>query len=197
MASALILTYGLGTGHNAVAAVLSEELGKLGRDAAVSRLEEWAPWDYDLLFRRGYLLLALGVPRVWDWMYSSPLFTRKEAIAPFYNRWRAARAFGSKALGDSDLVVACQYNAMEIAADWKRKTGSPVKLAVVLTDWDVYPLWIRPEVDLYLIPHPDLSPLLLERGVEKERIAATGLPVMSPALRASSRYVVSYLHGAQ
>lgn len=177
MASTLILTYGLGTGHNAVASVLSEELGKLGHSVAVSRLEDWVPLDYDLLFRRGYLLLALGVPRVWDWMYSSPRFTRKEAIAPFYNRWRTARAFGEKALGDADLVVACQYNAMEIAADWKKTTGSRVKLAVVLTDWDVYPLWIRPEVDLYVIPHPDLSRLLLERGVGEERIAATGLPV--------------------
>jgi processive 1,2-diacylglycerol beta-glucosyltransferase len=90
---------------------------------------------------------------------------------------RALRAFEREGIGLADLVVATQYNAMEIAADWKRSHRADLKLAAVITDYDTYPLWARPEVDLYLVPHRAQAEGLRAHGVSAERIAVTGLPV--------------------
>ena len=180
---AAILSYSLGTGHRRVAELLVSELGGLGVEASHSALEEWVPWDYDLLFRRGYLLLALRWQRVWDWMYASPAFSSREALGLPTQRRRAARAFAGRGFPAAGLVVATQYNAMEVAADWKKFYGGPLALAAVLTDYDLYPLWVRPEVDLFLVPHEELRDRLASRGVEPGRVAVTGLPI-APAFEA-------------
>ena len=173
----VILSYALGTGHKQVAEILSAELAVLGHGCEHRPLETWVPLEYDLLFRHGYLFLALKHPKVWDAMYTSPRFTRREALALPLMRPRAVKAFARTGFGGADLVVATQYNAMEVAADWKKTTGSALKLAAVITDYDIYPLWARPEVDLFLLPHADLVPLLESRGIPRDRIQVTGLPI--------------------
>jgi processive 1,2-diacylglycerol beta-glucosyltransferase len=175
--STLLVSYGLGTGHLVVAENLCSALGALGHRTRHEPLERWVPREYDWLFRRGYLLLALHAPSVWDWMYSSPRFTKREVLALPVMRQRAAKRFGERVLKEGDLVVATQFNAMEVAADRKRFTAAGFRLAVVITDYDVYPLWARPEVDLFLMPHEDLVPRLEARGVPRERILVTGLPI--------------------
>jgi len=171
-------SFSLGTGHRRAADLLGGALGDRGAVVEHRSLEEWVPRDYDLLFRHGYLFLALKVPWGWDWMYSSPLFTRgKEVLAPPFMRRRVAERFRARGFGGADLCVVTQYNAMEIAADHKKFSGEPLKLAAVVTDFDIYPLWARPEVDLFLVPHADLARRLGERGVDPGRIVVTGLPV--------------------
>lgn len=174
----LILSYGLGTGHKRVGELLSARLSALGHACAHTPLEEWVPWDYDLLFRWGYLFLAVRLPWAWDWMYRSPRFASKEALAFPPLRRRVVRRFGDLGFGGYDVVVATQYNAMEVVADWKKESGRTLpRLAAVITDYDIYPLWARGEVDLFLVPHDDLKAMLVERGVAPEKIAVTGIPV--------------------
>lgn len=172
-----ILSYALGTGHRQVADTLTAELASLGHDCEHRALEEWVPWEYDLLFRHGYLLLALRAPSVWDAMYRSPFFTKRGVLVFPVMRRRVVKRFGEMGFGSRDLVVVTQYNAMEVAADWKRDKRADLKLAVVLTDYDVYPLWARPEVDLFLVPHDDLRALLVARGVPAGKVFTTGIPV--------------------
>lgn len=173
----VLLSFALGTGHRQVAENLAAELGALGHSCEHRPLETWVPWDYDLLFRHGYLFLALRVPSVWDAMYHSPRFTRRDHLAFPIMRGRAVRAFGREGLADADLVVATQYNAMEIAADWKARRGGRFMLAAVVTDYDIYPLWARPEVDLFVVPHGDQRDLLVARGIPAGRVRVAGIAI--------------------
>ena len=174
-----ILSYALGTGHKRVGDILAAELAGLGHACDHRPLETWVPWDYDLLFRRGYLLLVFHIQPVWEAMYRSERFTKKEALAFPIMRPRAWKRFGQVGLGNYDLVVATQYNAMEIAADWKKFTRRPLRLAAVITDYDTYPLWARPEVDIFLVAHEDLVEPLAKLGVPREKIRASGIPIAS------------------
>ena len=173
----VLLSFALGTGHRQVADNLAGELERLGHDCEPKPMEDWVPWEYDLLFRRGYLFLALHVPKAWDAMYRSAWLAGRGRLVPPIMNGRALRAFEREGMGVADLVVATQYNAMEIAADWKRRHRADLKLAVVITDYDIYPLWARPEVDLYLVPHLAQAEGLRAQGVSTERIVVTGLPI--------------------
>lgn len=174
---AALLSYSLGTGHRRVADLLAKELSRLQVECRHSSLEEWVTRDYDWLFRHGYLLLALHFPWVWDWMYASPLFSAREALGYSFQRRRETRRFEAEGFAACDIVVATQYNAMEIAADWKKFNGRPLRLAAVITDFDAYPLWARREVDLFMVAHQDLKKMLMDKGVAGDRIAVTGLPI--------------------
>jgi processive 1,2-diacylglycerol beta-glucosyltransferase len=172
----LVATFGLGTGHHRVAETVRERLEALGHRAEVSRLEDWVPREYDWLFRKGYLALVMRFPRGWDYLYNSPYFASRGRLAVSPLAGRAARRLERECDG-ADLVVATQINAMEIAADLKSSGRTRFKLAVILTDYDCYPVWIRSEVDLYLLPHGDLAEPFLTRGVPGEKLAATGIPL--------------------
>lgn len=172
----LVVSYGLGTGHHRVAEVVSEGLQAEGVEACVSRLEEWVPPEYDLLFRKGYLFCVFRLPWLWQWMYTTPLFARRGRLALPGMAGRARRRFEPLAEG-AGAVAATQVNAMEIAADAKAAGCGRFRLAVVLTDYDVYPLWARREVDLYLLPHHDLVDPFRKLGVAPDRLAVTGIPV--------------------
>ncbi len=176
-AKAALLSYSLGTGHKRAAELLANELARLDVECGHSALEEWVTRDYDWLFRHGYLLLALHLQWVWDWMYASPFFSSGETLGYFFQRRREARRFESRGFASSDVVVATQYNAMEIAADWKKFNKRPLRLAAVITDFDIYPLWARREVDLFLVAHEELKNMLAEKGISEERITVTGLPI--------------------
>jgi processive 1,2-diacylglycerol beta-glucosyltransferase len=173
----VLLSFALGTGHRQVAENLARELEPLGHVCEPKPLEDWVPWEYDLLFRRGYLFLILHLPRAWDVMYHSARFAgRGRLVLPVMNG-RVLRAFEREGMGAADLVVATQYNAMEIAADWKRRHRANFRLATVITDYDIHPLWGRSEVDLYLVPHSDQAARLCELGVVADRVVVTGIPI--------------------
>lgn len=172
-----VLSFALGTGHRRVGEILMAELEKLGHACVHRPLETWVPFEYDLLFRHGYLLAVLKLTFVWEAMYRSPRFAKREALGLMIMRPRAWKRFGKVGLGDYDLVVATQYNAMEIAADWKKFSGRPLKLAAVITDYDMYPLWARPEVDLFVVPHEELKAKLAALGVPESKIFACGIPI--------------------
>ncbi|MEW6757090.1 MAG: glycosyltransferase [Acidobacteriota bacterium] len=174
----VVASFGLGTGHHRVAETLRGKLEGLGHRAGVSRLEDWVPREYDWLFRRGYLTLVMKFPRGWDFLYGSPYFAARGRLAVPPLSGRAARRFEKESEG-ADLVVATQINAMEVAADLKASGKGRFRLAVVLTDYDCYPIWVRPEVDLYLLPHEDLVEPFQARGVERDRLAVTGIPLGS------------------
>lgn len=169
---------------------MARELEPLGHSCKHRALETWVPWEYDLLFRHGYLFLALGLPRVWDAMYRSPWFVRRGHLVFPVMQGRVLRAFEHEGFGKSDLVVATQYNALEVAADWKRAHHGDLRLAAVITDYDIYPLWVRPEVDLYLVPHQDQADMLCQRGVAAGRVAVTGIPI-APAFETRHERVSS------
>jgi processive 1,2-diacylglycerol beta-glucosyltransferase len=92
-------------------------------------------------------------------------------------RPRARKRFGRLGLGDYDLVAATQYNALEVASDWKANTGRSLRLACVITDYDTYPLWAKRAADLFLVAHEDLVAPLERLGVSRDRIRASGIPV--------------------
>ncbi len=172
----LVASFGLGTGHHQVAETVRGKLEGLGHRATVSRLEDWVPREYDWLFRRGYLALVMKFPKGWDFLYGSAYFASRGRLAVPSLASRAACRFEQESAG-TDLVVATQINAMEVAADLKATGRGRFRLAVVLTDYDCHPMWVRPEVDLYLLPHEDLVEPFLARGVERDRLAVTGIPI--------------------
>src|SRR4029078_8858578 len=46
------------------------------------------------------------------------------------------------------------------------------------TDFDVHTLWIHPHVDRYCVASDEIAFRLADRGVPREKISVTGIPVM-------------------
>ena len=51
-------------------------------------------------------------------------------------------------------------------------------LWVQVTDFDVHALWVHPHVDRYCVANEEVAFRLADRGVPREKISVTGIPVM-------------------
>ena len=47
-----------------------------------------------------------------------------------------------------------------------------------MTDFDVHALWVHPHVDRYCVASEEVAFRLADRGVPREKISVTGIPVM-------------------
>jgi processive 1,2-diacylglycerol beta-glucosyltransferase len=60
----------------------------------------------------------------------------------------------------------------------------------VITDYEAEPIWVKPEVDVYIVPDENVRAEMIEWGAPGERIEISGIPVdpsfdRSPGMRAA------------
>ena len=71
--------------------------------------------------------------------------------------------------------TSCRQNCCRAR---KRKGESLPPLWVQVTDFDVHALWVHSHVDRYCVANEEVAFRLADRGVPRERISVTGIPVM-------------------
>ena len=54
------------------------------------------------------------------------------------------------------------------------------KYAVVVTDFDVHWLWVQPHIDFFFVANEEAASKLEKRGINKEKIFITGIPIEPP-----------------
>jgi processive 1,2-diacylglycerol beta-glucosyltransferase len=64
-----------------------------------------------------------------------------------------------------------------VLAAFKEKHGLATPLVGCVTDFVVHPYWLYPNVELYTVAQEDLKEDLVARGVPRERIRVTGIPI--------------------
>lgn len=53
-----------------------------------------------------------------------------------------------------------------------------IPIVTVITDMCVHSQWVHPHTDLYIVGSTEVAGGLVERGIPRDRIAATGIPIM-------------------
>lgn len=74
-------------------------------------------------------------------------------------------------------VVATHPFPGGVAARLRRRGELTVPLAMVLTDFVPHPLWVHEGVDRYFVASEEAADRLMGLGVERGRIAVTGIPI--------------------
>jgi len=62
-------------------------------------------------------------------------------------------------------------------AEYKRKIDPLLPVLAIVTDFAVHPFWIYANVDAYAVATPEMGDMLVARGVKRERILVSGIPV--------------------
>ncbi|MCU0453922.1 MAG: galactosyldiacylglycerol synthase [Bacteroidetes bacterium] len=137
------------------------------------------PW-FRRLYAGSYLEAVNRAPELWGFFYErserhphhNPAFIRAFDRVNYLPYWRALQDFRPDA-----LVCTHFLPYLSIAPRLSRERRPPL-IAAVTTDFDVHRLWIDPIVDRYFVFHEETRFLLTAKGVDEERIAVSGIPVM-------------------
>jgi processive 1,2-diacylglycerol beta-glucosyltransferase len=175
----LILTASYGSGHNRVAATLAAEFRRAGaRPLVVDHFHDLVHPEFDRLTRSLYYAVLRRMPVLWGIAYwlgdqisvSSPLLLG-------LNRLGTRRLRQLITAERPDRVVSVHPTPVAALSEL-RAQGFPIPPhTTVFTDFVAHTQWIHPHVDRYCVPAEEIARDLLARGVPRERVTVTGIPV--------------------
>ncbi|GAB7386448.1 hypothetical protein BSNK01_02830 [Bacillaceae bacterium] len=130
----------------------------------------------DLILRL-YKKLILTCPSLWKKIYQS---MQGEPIPHWlqffiYQLFHRSIERVLEQIQPNLVVCTHPFNSSSLAR--LKKSGYPVSLCTVITDFHAHGVWVQPEVDLYLVSGDEVRQQLIRMGIPQNRIAVTGIPV--------------------
>ena len=175
----LVLTASYGSGHNRVAATIAAEFRRAGASArVVDHFHDLVHPEFDRLTRKLYYAVLRRTPAVWGMAYwlgdqlsvSSPLLLG-------FNRLGSRRLERLLAEERPDRLVTVHPTPVAALCEL-RSRGVPIPPhTTVFTDFVAHTQWIYPHVDHYCVPAGEIARDLTARGVPRERVVVSGIPV--------------------
>ncbi len=181
----LILSASYGGGHNQVARALTQELQLQAPGLKITTID-----FCDLLFPL--------INRISQFSYTQSIRHFPVGYALYYQATGniSPDSFWQRRLnrmGYSELIML--VNRLEprvivsafplpagVLSQMKESGVLNVPVVTVITDMCVHSQWIHPKTDLYLVGSPEVAVGLEKRGVAKEKVAITGIPIL-PAFK--------------
>ncbi|MBI2527018.1 MAG: glycosyltransferase [Candidatus Rokubacteria bacterium] len=185
----LVLTASYGSGHNRVAQTLVDEFRRAGAVARVlDHFHDLVHPGFDRASRGLYYAMLRRTPLLWGAAYW--LGDQLSVTSPLlmgFNRL-GARKLRRHVLAQAPDHVVSVHPTPVAALSVLRSRGVPIPPhTTVFTDFVAHTQWIDPNVDRYCVPAEEIAHDLTARGVPRERVVVTGVPVGPEFAQATDR----------
>ncbi|HOQ54006.1 MAG TPA: glycosyltransferase [Micropruina sp.] len=176
----LILTAGVGAGHNQAANAIQAALAELPEIDDVARIDtlDTTPEAFNRLYDDAYFALVSDVPWLIGWGYDNQDAPFK--LAPAVRWWdqlntlslvRAIREL------DPDVVICTHFLPARLVALLLARGQLRASLTVATTDYDFQGLWLTTPFTHFFVAREETRRFVMDLGVPGDRIAASGIPV--------------------
>lgn len=176
----LLLTCGTGEGHNSAASAVAEALHARGVETVRRDPVSFAGEKAKKAVSGAYNGIIRRTPKMFGAIYKAgEAVDRVRFRSPvYYANTLYAKKLAAYILEEKfDAVVCTHLFAMEALTYIKKRGLLSVPSYGVLTDYTCIPFFEETDVDEYFIPHADLADKLCAKGMKKERLIPTGIPV--------------------
>jgi processive 1,2-diacylglycerol beta-glucosyltransferase len=182
----LLLTCGTGEGHNHATLAVAEELeqrripyaienplslcsqrtGKLV-DSIYNRMIQKSPRTFNFLYKAGSLYESTG--------RTSPVYWAIAHCADGLNAYICGQCFSA--------IICTHLFAMEAMAALRNNGLCTIPCYGLLTDYTCIPFVQESRLDGYFVPHSDMEIEMEGKGIPKDLIHATGIPISRKFIR--------------
>ena len=189
----LLLSASAGTGHVRAADAL---LRICQQHPGVGEVQHWDMLKYTTrLFRhiysQTYLDLINKAPRMLGWIYDTfDTPWRNEKMRLAFEKFNARPFLKATMAFQPDYIICTHFTPASLLG-WLYETGrSPVKPAIVVTDYDCHAMWLNRTYQQYFVLLDETREFLVQMGIDPHRISMSGIPVdpvfMEPKSRAAA-----------
>ena len=176
----LLLSASAGAGHMRAA----DGLFKVFKEQpGVDQVEHWDMLKYtnrvfEHLYGRMYLDLVNKVPEMLGWLYDlSDTPYRHDKVRVAFEKLNASRFIKALDKYDPSLVVCTHFTPAAILSWLFEKKELSILPAVVVTDMDCHAMWLVKHYLKYFVAIEETKVHLEALGIERDRIAVTGIPI--------------------
>jgi processive 1,2-diacylglycerol beta-glucosyltransferase len=126
----------------------------------------------------GYIQMVKTIPQMYRYIYNRA--ERATEVGPF-RTW--AHQFTAENLHrlirrwQPDAVVCTHAFPCGAMAEYKRMYADAPPVVGVVTDYAVHGFWLHADIDAYAVASDEVRSTMIARGIDPNRVAASGIPV--------------------
>ena len=195
----LILAVRFGSGHWQAALALKKALLKAypAIEVEVVNYLVFAGFLFDKITRLTYHDLMIRVPPIYRRFFSYTDQMHPESLFPRFIKTCGVPAFRRYLRRETpDLIISTFTVPSAVVSRLKQRGLVNCPLVTVVTDYVLHQQWIQPDTDLYLVANSVVAGELVRRGVPRERVAATGIPIDPRFEKRTARQVAPAVAGS-
>ena len=189
MKKVLIFYAAYGGGHLSAARSIKEYIEDNYNDVEIKLVDcvKYVNKALDKLTTTAYNEMAKKMPWAWGKIYSN---SQKGAFAKISNSSNRIMAIKLNKLlqeFNPDIVISTHPFGSQMCSVLKKKGKIHAKIATVMTDYAPHDQWLVNSnlVDYFFVAHDGMKQALMEKGIDNNKIFATGIPL-------SNRFLKSY-----
>lgn len=130
------------------------------------------------IINRMYMRVVKSLPNFWGWMYDNPkVISFLEPIKRSLHKRKMHKIDSLMKEFRPDAVVFSQAYPCGMFAHYKQAHNLKIPLIAVLTDFAPHSYWVYDEVDFYIVPSKEASDMLVQKGVNPDKIKLFGIPI--------------------
>jgi len=178
--NALIVTAGVGLGHNRAAQAIATELGdsRTGESPVILDVLDFMPTVARRVYRDGYLALARRAPTSLGKLYElTDSGSSVDGATLTIDRMLGRRLEAHLERLNPTIVISTHFLATRIAGALKTEGRISGRLIQIVTDFDAHAFWAVREADRICVAAEPARERLINLGIDQKQIYLTGLPL--------------------
>jgi len=184
MKKVMILYSTGGMGHKKAAMALKERFEERSGDVEVKNIDtlDYGNAFYKFLYVNAYVFLMTKAKTLWGLLY---YFSDLPFVDWIMKKIRPSLDLSSlKGLDEMiagekpDAIVTTHFVLPAISKYIRKMKDMNPRMYVVVTDYGPHAFWFARDIDRYFVGAEDMVYSLMERGILKEKITVSGIPVV-------------------
>lgn len=174
----LFVTTRIGFGHLKVSNTLASYLKNILPSCETKTVTyfDFFPQSFQKIINRIYIYTLRVFPKVFGYIYITQKRYKGGGVE-FWTRFLGRKYARTISTYSPDLIVITQGLACQWLGRLKKRGLVDCSLAAIITDFIVHPFWVHPEINLYLVATEHMKEDLVSRGISKDGIEITGIPI--------------------
>ena len=179
MTDILILTASFGMGHISVSKALKEQIESENKNAEIVIADIWEIINPKIknFGSKMYSELTENYPVVYNAFYDIKMNYKNNIIDSVFSNMYYKRIYEYILIVNPKVIISTFPLCSCIVSRIKEEYDARINLITVITDvvdsWE----WIYEGTNLYLVPSREIKNKLISKGVSKDSIIVTGIPV--------------------
>lgn len=186
MRKIMIFYASYGGGHLSAARSIKENIEANYKDVEVMLVDcmYYVNKFFDKVTTTAYSEMAKKIPQTWGKVYWHAQSGPIAQISTTSNKLLSKKLNTLLKNFNPELIISTHPFASTMCAYLKKQGKLNAKIATVLTDYAPHDQWIvfNEYVDYYFVSHEGMKMQLHEKGIPKEKIYATGIPLSNKFL---------------
>ena len=183
----VVFTCSTGGGHNSCARYIASEFKKRGIICDVKDYMELAGERTSKRAEKLYLGSTKGKGNIFKTVYKlGELYNKTGIKSPVYAFNKLVVKNLDNFLEENGYDLAIGTHVFPCMALTELKNKKDIKFINVATDYECIPFWNETNPDIFVIPSEKLTNRFIEKGINKDVLLPTGIPVASSFLEVKS-----------